>query len=128
MNMMQHLKKLYTNLTNACLSVLAWSIAWTTSAQIYSGGGIEEGVDEASELVGGINLREKILDILRTVLSYMALIAVVVIIIAGIRLVVSQGEEEQKEKAKRTVIYAIIGLLIILLARGIVEVVASIGT
>lgn len=51
------------------------------------------------------------------VLDLTALIAVAFIIIAGIRLIVSQGEEEQKEKAKKSILYAIIGLIVILLAR-----------
>lgn len=128
MNLMQHFKNIYTNIVNSCLFLCAWSIAWTTHAQIYTGGGIEEGIDEAGTIVGNTDLREKILDILRTILSYMALIAVIVIVIAGIRLVVSMGEEDQKEKAKRTVIYAVLGLILILLARGIVEVIASISS
>ncbi len=55
------------------------------------------------------------------VLDFLGLIAVLFIIIAGIRLIVSQGEEEQKEKAKKTILYVIIGLIIILFARVIVS-------
>ncbi len=55
------------------------------------------------------------------VLDFLALIAVVFVIIAGIRLIVSQGEEEQKEKAKKTILYVIIGLIVVLFARVIVS-------
>ncbi|HVW66802.1 MAG TPA: TrbC/VirB2 family protein [Candidatus Peribacteraceae bacterium] len=65
--------------------------------------------------------RQEILNIVAAVLNFLALIAVVVIIIAGIRLIVSQGEEEQKEKAKKTIFYAVAGLIIVLFARVIVE-------
>ena len=124
---MVHYKNIQIFYARVCLALSTWSYAAFAKAQVYTGGNIQEGVDEAGQIVGSTNLREKIIDILKTVLSYMALIAVVVIVIAGIRLVVSQGEEEQKEKAKRSILYAIIGLIVILVARAIVEIVASIG-
>ncbi len=65
-------------------------------------------------------IRGIIVSIIKAVLNFLALIAVVVIIIAGIRLIVSQGEEEQKEKAKKAIFYALIGLIIVLFARVIV--------
>jgi len=70
---------------------------------------------------GSSDLRQTIIKIIKEVLLFMALIAVVVIVIAGIRLVVSQGEQEQIEKSKKTIIYAIIGLIVILLATAIVK-------
>lgn len=70
-------------------------------------------------------IRSGVLSILGTVLSFMALVAVIVIVIAGIRLVVSQGEEQEKDKAKKTIFYAIIGLVVILLAQAIVGFIAD---
>jgi predicted benzoate:H+ symporter BenE len=52
---------------------------------------------------------------------------VIVVVIAGIRLVISQGEEQEKDKAKKTIFYAIIGLIIILFAQAIVGFVQDIG-
>jgi hypothetical protein len=40
-------------------------------------------------------------------------------------LIVSQGEEGQKEKAKKTILYAVIGLLVVLFARVIVALVVG---
>lgn len=74
---------------------------------------------------GSGDIRTTVLDILSTVLSFMALVAVVFIVIAGIRLVVSQGEEGEKDKAKKTIIYVIIGLIVIILAQAIVDFVAT---
>ena len=56
----------------------------------------------------------------------MALIAVIFIVIAGIRLVVSQGEEQEKDKAKKTILYVIIGLVVILIAQAIVSFIADV--
>ncbi|MBM3231288.1 TrbC/VirB2 family protein [Candidatus Peregrinibacteria bacterium] len=80
-----------------------------------------EGIDATDE----DSARSAILDILFLVLRFMALVAVIIIVIAGIRLVISQGEETEKDKAKKAIFYAIIGLVIILLAQAIVSIVAG---
>jgi type IV secretory pathway VirB2 component (pilin) len=97
-------------------------------ATIYDGPGVEEGVNRAAEVSGvsGRTFREVVLDILQTVVSFMGLAAVVVIVIAGIILVVGLGTDESREKAKKIILYAIIGLIVILLARAIVEFVKTI--
>ena len=83
--------------------------------------------------IGGVDagdtnqIRSGILNILDIILSFMALIAVIVIVIAGIRLVVSQGEEQEKDKAKKAIFYAIIGLVVILLAQAIVGFIQDLG-
>lgn len=69
------------------------------------------------------SVRTIITDILTAVLNFLALIAVVVVVIAGIRLIVSQGEDEAKDKAKKTIFYALGGLVIVLFARVIVSLV-----
>ncbi|MBT4119858.1 MAG: hypothetical protein HOE29_02985, partial [Candidatus Peribacter sp.] len=71
----------------------------------------------------GTDIRVVIRDILTTVLGFMALAAVVVIVIAGILMVVSLGDEQAKDRAKRIILYAVIGLFIILFARAIVKLV-----
>lgn len=83
--------------------------------------------------IGGVDgsdtesIRSGLLRVLEIILSFMALIAVIIIVIAGIRLVISQGEEQEKDKAKKTIFYAIIGLVVILLAQAIVGFVESVG-
>lgn len=71
------------------------------------------------------DIRMAILSVLQTVLNFMALIAVIFIVIAGIRLVISQGDEGEKDKAKKTIIYVIIGLVIIIFASTIVGFISS---
>ncbi|OGJ67852.1 hypothetical protein A3B61_01285 [Candidatus Peribacteria bacterium RIFCSPLOWO2_01_FULL_53_10] len=66
-----------------------------------------------------------ILTILTTFLSFVGIIAVVVIVIAGIMLLISGGDEGRKDTAKKIIMYAIIGLIIIALASTIVRFVAS---
>lgn len=70
-------------------------------------------------------IRDIIEQIIVAVLNFLALIAVVVVIIAGIRLIVSQGNDEEKDKAKKAIFYALGGLVIVLFARVIVGLVTS---
>ncbi len=73
----------------------------------------------------GVDVRATVTQLMLWVLDFLALVAVVVIVIAGIRLIVSQGNEDQKEVAKKAIFYAIAGLLIILFARVIVGLVTQ---
>jgi hypothetical protein len=59
--------------------------------------------------------------IVRRVLNFLALIAVVMVIVAGFYLVLSLGNDDTKDKAKKIIYYTIIGLVVVLFARVIVE-------
>lgn len=95
------------------------------AAPIYNGGGPLEGVDATTGLQGIPNAepRETITGILQAVLSYMALIAVAAIIVAGIYLIVGFGADDSKDKAKKIIQYTLVGLAIILFSRIIVSLV-----
>ncbi len=64
---------------------------------------------------------------LSLVLNLLGLLAAIVIVIAGVRLIFSMGDETSKETAKKTVLYAIAGLLLILFAKAIITFVQSLG-
>lgn len=106
---------------------------WTSAASLgfaawinHASAGIFGNTPDLGSGIGNqTDIRVAIIKVLKAVLNFMALIAVVFIVIAGIRLVVSQGEDEQKDKAKKTIIYVIVGLIVILLARAIVEFIAD---
>jgi len=84
--------------------------------------------DIGSGNLGSGDLKEAIVSVMKTVLDFIALIAVVMIVVAGIRYIISAGEESEKDKAKKMIIYVVIGLVIILVARAIVTfVVTNIG-
>ncbi len=68
-------------------------------------------------------IKALIIHIIEIVLDFILLIAVIYVIIAGIRLIVSGGDEAQKDKAKQTIIYVVIGIIVILFARVIVSLV-----
>ncbi|MBU0458421.1 hypothetical protein KJ652_05135 [Patescibacteria group bacterium] len=114
------LKTLKTSYLSTCGAAYYW-LAGVPVA--YANNGIFGEVPN----LGGPNgdARSIIIGITTTILNIMALIAVVVIVIAGIRLVISQGEQEAVEKGKKTILFAILGLIVILLARAIVDFIAT---
>lgn len=72
-----------------------------------------------------VDLRQTILDILLFFINFAGLLAVAAIVIAGIMLMLSFGDEGRKDTAKKTIIYALVGLAVIILASTIVRFVAS---
>ncbi|HVI60914.1 MAG TPA: hypothetical protein VM535_02015, partial [Candidatus Saccharimonadales bacterium] len=57
---------------------------------------------------------------LEVVFGVAAAVAVLMIVIAGFRFVTAQGNPQETAKAKSTIIYAIVGLMVALTAEGIV--------
>lgn len=96
-------------------------LALATVAQVYNGPGLQEGANSAA--VTGIqnqSLRVVVAGIVNRILTYVALAAVVVIVIAGIYLILSFGNDSAKETAKKIVIYTAIGLVLILVSKALV--------
>ncbi|MDD5751445.1 MAG: hypothetical protein PHS73_02910 [Candidatus Peribacteraceae bacterium] len=86
---------------------------------------------DASEIdLGGgteTDLKQVIIDVIQAILQFVGVIAVAMIVIAGIWLIVGAADDSSKEKAKKIIIYTIVGLLVILLAEAIVQFVLDIG-
>lgn len=66
-------------------------------------------------------LRATIIRIINILLSIVAVIAVIMIIYGGVRYIVSAGDEEAAKTAKRVILYAMIGLIVIGLSAAIVN-------
>jgi len=75
-----------------------------------------EGVENTST-----GLIPSIVNVINALLVLAAIAAVVFMIIGGVRYISSQGDEDAVEQAKNTVIYAIIGVIVIILAAVIVN-------
>lgn len=60
-------------------------------------------------------------NVINTMIFVTGIVAVVFIIIGGIRYIVSQGDEKSINGAKNTILYAVIGLIIAILAFAIVN-------
>jgi Type IV secretion system pilin len=80
-------------------------------------------------LNGGRNAIIKFVIDLSNFLVYIAVgVAVLVIIIGGYKMLVSNGNDEQFKKGKQTLVYAVIGLIAAILAGTIVVLVSGISS
>lgn len=70
----------------------------------------------------------KLQTILNVVLAITGAIAVLIIVLAGFRYVISQGSPDQVAQARNAIIYSLVGLVIIMVAFAIVNfVIAGLG-
>jgi len=67
------------------------------------------------------SFRSAVVSILNYVLTFVGLIAVAMLIYGGFLYLTSAGNEEQTKKAKTTILYAIIGIVVIALSYVIVN-------
>ena len=66
-------------------------------------------------------LLETITKIIEVFLTIVATIAVIVLVYAGVRYIISLGNEDEAERAKRMILYAVIGLIVIGLSAVVVN-------
>lgn len=118
----------------AMTSLLVAAPAPASAAWNPFGGGICEGKAKSSAvcqdadanaddpLTGGNGIIMKIVNLI-AVIAGMA--AVILIVLAGLRMVTSGGGSEDIAGARRTIIYALVGLVVIIFARTLVAFVLS---
>ncbi len=76
--------------------------------------------DKINEDAGG-SLKGSVVSIINGVIGVLGLFAVVIVIIGGIQYMTSAGDPGKVKKAKDTILYGIIGLIICILAFAIVN-------
>ena len=78
---------------------------------------------------GGLNnsqsLSDLIVNIVRIMLMFAGIVAVAFVVIGGYQYVTSAGNEETAEKGRKTVVNAIIGIILIVLSYVIINVIAN---
>ncbi|MDP2624890.1 MAG: PKD domain-containing protein, partial [Candidatus Peregrinibacteria bacterium] len=77
--------------------------------------GYAEGITTTS------SAREFVVNVTNFVLQFLGLSAIVVIIYGGFMYVTSAGEQERAEKGKKSVMYAVIGILVVLISYALVN-------
>jgi type IV secretory pathway VirB2 component (pilin) len=60
-------------------------------------------------------------NVLQIVLGILAALAVLMIVIAGLRFITAQGNPQETAKARGTIVYALIGLVLAMIAEGFVS-------
>ena len=94
----------------------------TGFAAVFDGGGAQAGIGQAAGIEGLAkgDPRSVIERALLVVINFVALMAVIALVVAGIFLILGMGGDTAKEKAKKIIIYTIVGLLVLLFVRVIV--------
>ena len=85
------------------------------------GAQITNGIDAAGGGAGSGNLRGGIKTVINTLLFILGAIAVIMIVIGGIKYTLSNGDASSIKSAKDTILYSVIGLVVALLAYAIVN-------
>ena len=85
------------------------------NTKAIGGGGIT-GTEEE-----GNGLTDKIAGIVNAIIGVLGIVAVVVIILGGISYMTSNGDSTKVKKAKDTILYGVIGLVIVILSAAIVN-------
>ena len=123
----------------AALTVAALTIS-TNGVSVFAGGNTAGGSDggggnggagtageNARSGVSNVNpgantdLLSMIQTILNVVFGVIGIVAVIMIVIGGVNYTISQGDSAKIQKAKNTIMYGIIGLVIVLLSFAIVN-------
>ena len=121
----------------ACLTIAALTVA-ATGGHVFATAGEDGGgaVDEvggsgatgrAEEGVRNVNpgaetdLEGMVKVILNTVFFVVGVVAVIMIIIGGVTYATSQGDTTKVQKGKNTILYGIVGLVVVLLSFAIVN-------
>ena len=121
------MKNKFTKLITAAIT--AFSIfAFTTTPvlaadSICDNPNVSAEIKKASGCPGAdtYDLGESIQNIINAIIVILGIVAVIVIIVGGVQYMTSNGDAGKVQKAKNTILYAAIGLIICVLAAAIVN-------
>ena len=122
------MKKIVKNISQIFTGVGAALCLWTGKAlTVYADGdktAVEKGAEAAradgmpAELIGDQGVFGRITNV---ILLIVGIVSVIMLIYGGLRYILSGGDSKKVTDAKNTILYAIIGLIISLLAYAIVN-------
>ncbi|MDO4870965.1 MAG: hypothetical protein Q3996_02615 [Candidatus Saccharibacteria bacterium] len=92
---------------------------------VQGGANAARGVDQPEQLFGNGGIFQQITNIL---LFLIGVLSVIMLIIGGLRYVISGGNKDAVNSAKNTILYAIVGLIVALLAYAAVDFVINVFT
>jgi cytochrome bd-type quinol oxidase subunit 2 len=109
-------------LTTVLLTIFS-ALGGVASAQLIQQGDVPSSIAQATGGEG--SFRALILNIVNFFLLFLGLIAVIMIIYGGITYVTAAGNQEKIESAKKIILYAIVGIIIVLISFALVRTVIS---
>ncbi len=87
--------------------------------------GVVRSIFGACGPAGATSASELILGVINILLAIVGMLAVLFVIIGGIRYVTAHGNEEQAEGAKKTILHAVIGIILVILSFAIITIIAN---
>src|ERR1051326_7693707 len=115
-----------TQIATIILGFMMIIIPWVASAQLHSVCIYIGGTGLNCDIGGQNTITGIILEVINIILALSGLIAVLVLIIGGFRYVTSFGNEGAVDQAKKMILNAILGIIIIILAFVVVKVVQNV--
>lgn len=114
------------SLTGALLTLVVTLIfsssTYAFDLSIIDGANAAKGIDQAGDLFGTTGIFTTISNIM---LFIVGAISVIMVVIGGLRYVISGGNTTNVAAAKNTILYAVVGLIVALLAYAIINFVIS---
>lgn len=108
------------------VTMISLGLANFSSIVVYGDakGEVQKGAQQTG--LSGASIEQTIPKIVNTMLFIVGVLAVIMIIYGGIKYVTSTGDQSKISSAKSTIIYSVAGLIIAILAYGIVNFVMDI--
>ncbi len=109
--------------TLAVIAIVAFNVLFITPSfaadlTIQGGANSAKGADQQSDLFGSAGVFKTITN---TLLFILGAISVIMIIIGGLRYVISGGDSSAVNAAKNTILYAIVGVIVAILAYAVIN-------
>lgn len=117
---MANMKKISKMLATG-MSAVALGFLYSKSVLANSIDNINEGLNKTQDAAGGLEMNDVIKTIITTMLFIVGILAVIMIIYGGIRYVTAHGDKTQVASAKDTVVYAVVGLVVAIVAYALVD-------
>lgn len=106
--------KLFVSYVGAATALLLLDLSQAHAiGTISDGAGAARGQEQPVDLFGDMGVFSKISSVL---LFIVGAIAVIMIVIGGLRYVISGGDASQVQSAKNTILYALVGVIVAILA------------
>lgn len=81
----------------------------------------KDGADKVDTGGGGTTLDSALKTVVNILLFFIGAVAVIMIVIGGIKYTTSNGDQNQLTSAKNTILYAVVGLVVAIMAYAIVQ-------
>ena len=115
------MKQLLNRKTISAATALATATSFLTPMAVRAQSSIQDGISAADTGENPDSLPDIIQNVIRVLLFIVGAAAVIMLIIGGIRYVVSAGDQQAVANAKNTILYAIVGIVVAVLAYAAVQ-------